>query len=109
MNYQFSDILKKMELLMQGQNGNLNGGFLSITNGRYRLVITDQNPGNPQYSVTNRADKCTNESACGGSTNTKNCHNMSYPACSNTTDSKICKVGSSVYRGINNGMNNITQ
>jgi hypothetical protein len=82
MSDQLNDLLRKVESMLQTQNGNLNGGYLSITNGKYRIIIDILNPTtSPRYD---NDPNCTNTgTVCAGSNNW--CHNAKRTNCSGET------------------------
>ena len=75
MTNSFGNIYANMQQLRENENGTLQGGFVSITGGRYRIIIRDDVPP-PQPIITDWQNMiaCWSNSACsnyicGGSTN----------------------------------------
>jgi len=75
MNNTLNSIFAGVKKMQQNQDGTIQGGYLSVTNGRYRIMVTDD-PGNPSAIVWDNTS-CTGENkgcknqACPGSHNTK--------------------------------------
>ena len=71
-----------MQQLQENQDGTLTGGFVSITGGRYRIIIGNDGNGNSTYQRIANWDDCrhyTNKGCenlllCGDSTN-DDCNN----------------------------------
>ena len=74
MSNSIGSIISKMQQMQESQDGTLNGGYLSITSGRYRIIIDPNGPAPGEV-------KC-NAANCGGSTNDY-CRNDDCP---NTTN-----------------------
>jgi len=73
-----NDIASGMQQLQENQDGTLKGGFLSITGGRYRIILGMSSANMENSNCTNTIPEssggCCNDS-CSGSDNTLSCHN----------------------------------
>ncbi len=65
------DLNKYRSSTSANQDGTLSGGFVSVTGGRFRIVIGQ---GIAEQGKTN--DSCTNRDDCTGDNNTWKCSNL---------------------------------
>lgn len=77
-----NSLSEKLRALQENNDGTLKGGYLSLSGGRYRIIINanndDPNGNNPNYLPT-----VWDNMSCGGSTNMA-CKNFD---CDNSTNS----------------------
>ena len=90
-----NNIISGMDDLQENQDGTLGGGFISVKNGRYRIIIDGSTP---SYEYTHNPDNCDNTTnlacwnhkSCQHTSNDNDGPHGSGPSCSN--DGKCVRI-----------------